>query len=24
LITPLTGPQPHALYAGFVWNLSAL
>jgi hypothetical protein len=23
-ITPLTGPQPHALYAGFVWNLGAL
>ena len=19
-ITPLTGPQPHAIYAGFVWN----
>jgi hypothetical protein len=23
-ITPLTGPQPHALYAGFVWNLGSL
>jgi Putative MetA-pathway of phenol degradation len=23
-ITPLTGPQPHALYAGFVWNLGRL
>jgi hypothetical protein len=20
IITPLTGPQPHAIYAGFVWN----
>ena len=24
LITPLTGPQPHAIYAGFVWNFGAL
>lgn len=23
-ITPLTGPQPHAFYAGFVWNFGAL
>ena len=23
-ITPLTGPQPHALYAGFVWNFGRL
>jgi hypothetical protein len=23
-ITPLTGPQPHALYAGFVWNFGSL
>lgn len=23
-ITPLSGPQPHALYAGFVWNLGGL
>lgn len=23
-ITPLTGPQPHAFYAGFVWNLGSL
>ena len=23
-ITPLTGPQPHAVYAGFVWNFGAL
>ena len=23
-ITPLTGPQPHAIYAGFVWNFGAL
>jgi hypothetical protein len=20
IISPLTGPQPHALYVGFVWN----
>lgn len=24
LITPLTGPQPHAVYAGFVWNFGVL
>jgi hypothetical protein len=23
-ITPLTGPQPHAIYAGFVWNFGRL
>jgi hypothetical protein len=23
-ITPLTGPQPHAVYAGFVWNWGRL
>jgi hypothetical protein len=23
-ITPLIGPQPHAIYAGFVWNFGAL
>ncbi len=23
-IVPLTGPQPHALYCGFVWNLGRL
>jgi hypothetical protein len=24
IITPLTGPQPHAFYAGFIWNLGCL
>jgi hypothetical protein len=24
LITPLIGPQPHAVYAGFVWNFGRL
>ena len=23
-ITPLTGPQPHAIYAGFVWNFGCV
>ncbi|HVP14214.1 MAG TPA: transporter [Terriglobales bacterium] len=24
LIVPISGPQPHALYAGFVWNIGRL